>query len=850
MKTIIDLNGADWQLIHLMPSEWMWRSVWKQDWDPYHSPAAGSWLNATVPGDVIADAWDANLIANPYVDMQSRAAEWTSERDWVYRKVFDVPAECFGKLLRLRFDGVDYTCHVYLNGTLLGKHEGMFTPFEFDITSQVKFDGRNMLVVVVEHKPSVESVQGQIGWSSNARLWKSRFTYNWDWCTRLVPLGIWKSVNVIVTDAVYIGDVWVQQTTNHDLAHLKVSVAYKSPNGNTESHNLYGRCRVASPGGAETVHGEAKRVRLDMADGVEIFECAIERPMLWWPNGMGEQPLYQVVVELLKGTELTETHTVSIGLRNIRAIANEGAPGDALPYTIEVNGRRMFVNGWNWAPIDNLYGRVQLNRYQRLLDLAKNAHCNLLRVWGGGLLEREEFYDLCDRYGILVWQEFHQSSSGINNRPPEDAEYLQSIEQQARRMIPQKRNHPCLAIWCGGNELMDDNMVPLNDAHPALARLKAIVEELDPGRLWLPTSSSGPVEGADSKLAGTNKMHDVHGPWQYLGPEEHYRFFNSIDALYHSEFGSEGAGNLYTIMRYISDCYRWPPTAANPAWVHHGSWWLHAEKLEGMFGEISDLETFVKASQWMQAEGLRYAIESNRRRQWRCSGTSPWQLNEAFPNTACTNSVDFLGLTKPAYWWVRRSYEPTHISLKYERLLWEPGSVWHAELWCSNASIGMSGCSWTMQLLNLDGSPVASEAGVCDLPDNASIKVAELSARFPDDADTFIAVVTLSGDDGLLLSRNEYVFTTTRPHLQHLLHAPQTTLSAVVNGGDIEIANTGHNVALYVQLVPLDDQWITLDDDYYLLKPGELKAIRYTGSGIAQVCAWNCKPIELHLNHL
>jgi beta-mannosidase len=565
---------------------------------------------------------------------------------------------------------------------------------------------------------------------------------------------------------------------------------------------------------------------------------------------MGEQPLYQVWVELLTGNEVVDRHTINTGLRQIRAVANDGAPEDALPYTIEVNGRKMFVNGWNWAPIDNLYGRVQLNRYQRLLELARDANCNLLRVWGGGLLEREEFYDLCDHHGILVWQEFHQSSSGINNRPPDDAEYLQYIEEQARQMIPQKRNHPSLAIWCGGNELMDDTNIPLNDSHPALARLKSIVKELDPGRLWLPTSSSGPVEGADPKLASTKKMHDVHGPWQYLGPDEHYPFFNTIDPLYHSEFGSEGAGNLYTIKRFISECYLWPPTAVNPAWVHHGSWWMHASKLEGLFGAIGDLETFVKASQWMQAEGLRYAIESSRRRQWQCSGTSPWQLNEAFPNTACTNAVDYLGLTKPAYWWVRRSYEPTHVSLRYERLFCEPGANWVVELWASNVQKHMSNVKWKMDLVDLAGVTLASNEGICELPDNGSIKLADISQSFPRDIDLLIAIVTLTGADGQLLSRNDYVFTATQPYLQPFLYTPLTELQVVVNRNEIDITNIGHHLAMFVQMIPVDGQWISLDDDYYLLRPGERKIVTYIGRGDVQLCAWNTPPLEIHLDYV
>jgi beta-mannosidase len=840
MKTNIKLDGTDWQLIHLMPSEWVWRSVWKEDWDPYQAPAAGSWIPATVPGDVIADALDANLISNPYIDMNSRAAEWTSERDWLYRKSFDVTSEMLGKSLRLHFDGVDYTCHVYLNGELLGKHEGMFLPFEYDVTRLIRFDRANTLAVIVEHKPAIELVQGQIGWSSQARLWKSRFAYNWDWCTRLVPVGIWQSVHLIATDAIYLDDVWVQQNIAGTIAQVTVNVQTRHASTDATGLTTHAHCQIIGTDGSMIGQVHESPIEPNATTGTCTFTQDIRQPQLWFPNGMGAQPLYRVRVELVDANGgVTDSREITLGLRTIRAIPNDGAPADALPYTIEVNGRKMYVKGWNWAPIDNLYGRPQTQRYERLLNLAERAHCNLLRVWGGGLLERDTFYEQCDQLGILIWQEFHHSSSGVDNRPPEDDAYLAYIENQARQMVPLRRNHPSLAIWCGGNELMSDNGIPLTDAHPALAKLKAIAQELDPGRLWLPTSSSGPVEGADAKLAGTGKMHDVHGPWQYQGPVEQYHFFNSIDTLYHSEFGAEGAGNLYTIQRFISSCYQWPPDATNPAWVHHGSWWLHREKLEAMFGLIDNLETFIKASQFMQAEGLRYAIEANRRRKWRCSGTSPWQLNEAFPNTACTNAVDFLGLTKPAYWWIRRAYEPMHISAKYDRIAWEPGEEWSAEVWANNSMRAMPGCTWSASLLNLDGVILMTESGVVDLPDDASICVSQIKYTLPEASAVFVLVVMLKDASGSLLSRNEYVYATANPILQPLLAAPATELNVSYNEGVIHIQNTGTKIALFTQVTPDDGQWIALQDDYYLIEPGKERVILVTGDGSVHVHAWN-----------
>jgi len=834
----IRLDGNDWLLVPLMPHESDWRQVWKEDWDPQKSwPTAGSWIPAVVPGDVISDALDAQLIPHPYHDLQSRACEWLSEREWVYRKRFAVPPEWQGKTLRLRFDGVDYACQVYLNGERLGRHEGMFIPFEHDVTGRLRFERPNTLVVVVEHKPSVDVVQGQIGWTRDARVWKARFAYDWDWCTRLVPLGIWQSVRLLATDAVWIEDLWVGPQVLEDRACVTTRIALRS---NAAAGEAEVRLRLDGPDGETRADGFGL-VSIPAGGGTAVLSLEIAAPQLWYPNGMGGQPLYRATAAACtSGGGVSDERTATFGIRTVQVWPNEGAPPDALPYTIEVNGRRMFVKGWNWAPIDQMYGRPQRERYERWLTLAKHAHCNLLRVWGGGLLEREEFYDLCDRLGILVWQEFMHSSSGIANAPPTDAAYLEYIEAHARQMIPLRRNHPSLALWCGGNELMYDDWKPLGDEHPALGTLKAVVHELDPDRLWLPTSASGPVENARADLAGTGKMHDVHGPWVYLGAEEHYSFYNTIDPLYHSEFGAEGAANISTLKHFISPKYLFPPDGTNPAWVHHGKWWLHREKLEALFGSLGDLESFVRASQWMQAEGLRYAVESNRRKKWRTSGTSPWQFNESWPNTAGTFAVDYLGQPKPAYWWVRRAYEPAHLSLKYDRLSYRPGEVWKAELWVNNSLDPRIAWRWEAILMSLSGQRLRRYGGIVHLPYNGAVMVTELGKRLPSQPDVFILFVSLAEPSGeAVLSRNEYLFSTAQPPMHPLLDAPRARLDLSRNGDQLRIENTSPVPALFVQLISPTGAWLLPEDDYFCLAPGESRTIRVAGRGEVEVKGWN-----------
>jgi hypothetical protein len=302
-------------------------------------------------------------------------------------------------------------------------------------------------------------------------------------------------------------------------------------------------------------------------------------------------------------------------------------------YTLLVDGEPTVIKGWNWCPVDPLYGVPRPEKVRRLLELAAAAHVNLLRVWGGGLLESDEFYEHCDRLGILVWQEFSQSSSGIESVPSDDPEFIERLVSDARAEVLRLRRQPALAIWCGGNELDGD------DATPALAALREVVQELDPGRAWLATSPLG---------------QDVHGPWEHQGLRRHYEHYDSLTHDLHSEFGVEGMTNRAALEALIPEAERWPADRSNPVYEHLGAWWNNAPFVQDAFGgRIEDVETMRRASQWLQYDGLRYAVEANLRRG---AGTIPWQFNESYPNAWCTAAVDWHGEPKPAYYGVKRAY--------------------------------------------------------------------------------------------------------------------------------------------------------------------------------------------------
>jgi len=618
--------------------------------------------------------------------------------EWVSARTWIYRARVHGGTLE--FEGVDYECEVFVDGEAAAHHVGPFTPFRVEVPA-----GEHLLAVAVHAAPESEA---QVGRTSRVRVHKPRMNYGWDFCPRLVHQGIWRSV---------------------------------------------GAPRALPP----RVEFDGSVGRVVGSDGDVLLE--VESPELWWPNGLGEQRLY-------------DAGSWQVGFRTLELRANEGAPADAYPYTLHVNGERVFMRGWNWTPIDVNYGVPRPEKLEHLLTLAQRANVNVVRVWGGGVIESEEFYGLCDRLGLLVWQEFSQSSSGLESTPSDDPEFVAALAADARVIVPSRAHHPSLFAWGGGNELAWPDGEPIDERSPAIEALGAVVRELDPERVWLPSSPTGPK--------GT---WDMHGPWEHQGLRKHYEHYDSRTNLVHSEFGVEGMTNRRALEELIAPEHRWPADRSNPVYEHLGAWWNNAPLVQESFGgRIDDVETMRRASQWLQYEGLRYAVEATIRRAWRASGVLPWQFNESFPNGWCTCAVDWHGEPKPAYWGVARAYRGA-ASAQFATCAWGALGAVRARV------------TAPARLLDLDGRVAAEGEGEVTAPLDA-----------------------LTHDVFLLdVSGNRYVMSRTED-LAPLLDLPRTTLT--LDGGVLR--NTGDVAALGV-ILEADDRWAHFDDNVLDLLPGEAR---------------------------
>ncbi|HSJ56467.1 MAG TPA: glycoside hydrolase family 2 TIM barrel-domain containing protein, partial [Anaerolineae bacterium] len=661
MSEIILLSGTDWLCKPYLGLDWLARRA--------HQPASRDvrgWLPAAVPGSAQHDAWRAGQTPDPYTGLNSLLLEWVPQRAWLYKKTFTVPGAHRGRRVVLHFKGVDYAAHFFLNGEPLGQHRGMFTPALFEVGHLLRYDEENLLVAVVDPAPDE---QPQVGRTSQVRTHKARMNYWWDFCPRMVHLGIWDDVQLEICGPVRIEDVWVRPELDRSLARASVSVVTRLSTAHATTVALDVSLLDAA---GQIVAGVCSEQEVPAGATTIETVLPVVGPALWWPNGHGDQFLYRAevrAVELGEGAcTVSDARRVAFGIRRVEFAPHDVPDTTGQSYALLVNGRRIYVKGWNWVPLDALYGVPRPDRLERLLHLARRADVNLLRVWGGGLIEKEAFYDLCDRLGILVWQEFIQSSSGVDNVPPVDEGYIDLLAGEAAQIVARKRNHPSLAIWCGGNELAADEGCPAGDDHPLLGALHRVVEAHDPGRLWLPTSPSGPEFNNTLEAIARNPagLHDVHGPWEHQGLVDHFSLYNRGCSRLHSEFGVEGITNLRTLDRIIPPDQQWPVSLDNPHWHHLGAWWLKEPTLRAAFGELPDVRATVLAAQFLQFDGLRYAVEADRRREPAHAGTLPWQFNEPYPMAACTSAVDYYARPKPAYYAVAAAYAPLHVSARFD----------------------------------------------------------------------------------------------------------------------------------------------------------------------------------------
>jgi beta-mannosidase len=724
-RRALSLNGANWQLGRAPAGADPGRADWLE------LGRVGEWLPATVPGNVRADLMRAGRLPDLVWGKNAEASRWVDDSCWWLVRGFSLNAGPRERV-RLVLRGVDYVGDVFLNGHHLGRHEGMFSPQVHDVTGLLRT--RNRLAVRIvgnrwlphDRSSTWEKFLNHVEARGNGLAdrfphrrdtVKCQMGFGWDFAPPLPTLGIWDDVYAVVSGEVFLRDVATRQSETGSAvtlaAHLELDAR--------QACSVTLRCVLTG----ETFDCDPviveKPVTLDPGSSSHTVEMAVAAPHLWWPWDHGRPDLYRLTTEVWDGDTRLDELGQPVGVRRVELQGR----------TLRLNGRRIYVRGSNWVPADVLPGRVTEDDYRALLTLARDANMNALRVWGGGLREKRAFYDLCDRMGILVWQEFPFACAFVT-RFPRSPGYLGLVEDEARAIVRDMRNHPSLALWCGGNEFSPRRNAPL------VAALRRAVTAEDPVRPFLPTSPG------DGESHNWQVWHDFHPPTAYLRDK----------ASFASEFGLQALPTAESLRRFVPAEDLWPP---GPSWPYHGAGLQKLRRYARPFLDEAApaLEAFVDASQQAQAHGLQIAIEHYRRRKAAgCGGVLIWQLNEPWPAISWA-LVDFFHRPKPAYEAVKRVLRPILVSIEYRHQQFQQEEPFQARVWIINdRAVALPGCHLEVRLWSAGG--LCAEIMTCtvDLVADSAEVVGSLDWTLPP-GEGWRLTCRLSHDDELLAT-NEY----------------------------------------------------------------------------------------------
>ncbi len=584
-----------------------------------------------VPGCDRSIMLENGAIGDPYFNRNVEHSRWAENFSWAFRRTFTLPCDMKDKVrFQLHFCGIDYKAAFFLNNEYLGEHTGMFMPAEFDVTDCIRRDGENLLAVVfdpvpkgIPDHPGEENPQP----AEFADYHRAQMSFGWDWMRGLGAAGIWDHVYLRANDNARIGDCFFRTRGN------RVTLEVETVAQQAGVFPL--RIRLAPIGFQAASTEFVKELQLIPGENTFTVEFAVDDPELWYPNGYGKQPLYRLTLTL--DGEVTEK---KVAFRTLEMRRNPGSPDRAYNQTFTFNGQPIFARGQNWVPTDLLFSRSGAAEYERQVRLAAEAGINIFRVWGGGIVEKEEFYDACDRYGIVVWQEFMHACSSYRKDP----EYLAFKRREAEAILRKLRNHVSVSMICGGNEVQYYYEIPDS---PLYRQYRELTGKFAPD---LPFHTSSP----DRSRPGERD----HGPWHFLMHSE----INPHDRLLASELGCNGFPEFESVRKFIPECDWENPDSQS--WKYHfavpcrGQNW----RVPMAWFDAGTPEQRCQASMFAQSDVCGYWMNHCRRKYPHTSGCFLWQYNEPWP-TLALSAIDFYTLPKIVYYRLTRLQKPVTLAL-------------------------------------------------------------------------------------------------------------------------------------------------------------------------------------------
>ena len=701
----------------------------------------GQWYPATVPGNIHTDLMANNLIPDPFFGTNEDSVQWVADSVWTYRLLFD--ADCAGNGLQyenrwLVFDGLDTYAEVWLNGKLLESFDkedyktllnNMFRQWRFNVKDVLKEKGNELIVRFYPSSPRDSAAAAQLPYKlPDNRVFtrKAQYMSGWDWGPKLITCGIWKNVRLESFSDLKLEDVYVLDTkTTSDTTEsweTSVQLLVKSLQDRKRCKVLIevfdenGRCAKIE-----------KRIKLDYDDHVVEIPVTIAHPKLWWPNGMGKQHLYTFVVTVSDRKQETQ-YALRHGLRTVELIREKDSIGES--FAFKVNGKPCFMRGADWIPASSYPGTLNTPEggdvYYRLLHDAAEVNMNMIRVWGGGIYENDAFYNYCDELGLMVWQDFMFAC----NPYPGDKAFLRNVDSEAMYQIKRLRNHPCIALWCGNNEVhngLEDwgwqTALGWSDAQykQLLTDFSKLFEQMLANKVkenhkGVPYISTSPTYGWGHPECCTHGCSHYWGVWW---GEQPFDVWKEKTGRFMSEYGFQSYPEMATIETYTTEADR---KLGSPALNNHQKHGRGVEIIRKAMREefgytrTDNLEEFAYMSQLVQALGIRRAIDAHRIQHDRCAGTLCWQLNDCWP-VASWSSIDYTGRWKALHYQFKEAYQNVALCVDQQ------------DVYVVNDQMAAVNGEVRWQLFALDGTPLNERQSVrVKVPADQALKVLSLDA--------------------------------------------------------------------------------------------------------------------------
>lgn len=626
------------------------------------------WRPATVPGNVHADLLAQNIIPDPYYRLNEQAVQWVGDAEWQFRTSISVTAAQLEQdELRLVFPGLDTYAQVKLNGQTLLDADNMFRTWQADVKEVLKPGENELLVTFYPPVAYTEAIRKSVGYDlpadndaspQKASIFtrKAPYHFGWDWGPRLVTAGIWKTPYLEGWKGGRILDYqFTTESINGEFAETMLKVELEGINtGNYTLTTYFERNKIV------------QRVSMKAGNLVVQIPIKIPEPRLWWPRGSGDQELYDLRLSLAQGSHVLDTLSDQVGVRTVELVQETDEIGES--FYFKVNGEPVYMRGANAIPGDPLLTGKGAPRYRQVLLDAAASNMNMVRVWGGGIYETDEFYALCDSLGLMVWQDFMFACSMY----PGDQAFRENVRLEAEENVRRLRNHPSLALWCGNNEMEvawnnwgwqqtynlspeDSTEIWNNYLHLFDTLLPAAVAGSNPSIDYLPTSPVSNWGTPENFNVGDNHY------WGVWHGEEPFAEFRNNVPRFMSEYGFQSFPELRTVAEF-SDSTDWEvnSTVMKTRQKSYKGSRLLTEHMDRHVDSPADFAAFLYLNQWIQAEGMALAIKTHRKRKPHCMGTLYWQLNDAWGGPTWSG-IDHAGRWKAMQYRVRDLYKPVAI---------------------------------------------------------------------------------------------------------------------------------------------------------------------------------------------